>query len=84
MGEIADMMLDGTLCEGCGEYIGSSPGFPRLCSGCQRASRSVGTPYFPAPRNPAKVACEACGRHVKAAGLVDHMRDKHGQGKEGR
>ena len=34
MGEIADMMLDGTLCECCGVYIetGEPPGFPRYCS----------------------------------------------------
>lgn len=32
MGEIAEMMLDGTLCEGCGEYIGDGSGFPGYCS----------------------------------------------------
>jgi hypothetical protein len=32
MGEIAEMMLDGTLCEGCGEYIGKSEGYPQYCS----------------------------------------------------
>lgn len=33
MGEIAEMMLDGTLCEGCGEFIGDEgEGFPRYCS----------------------------------------------------
>lgn len=33
MGEIAEMMLDGTLCEGCGSYIDDSePGHPRYCS----------------------------------------------------
>lgn len=32
MGDIAEMMLDGTLCEGCGEYIGGGDGFPRYCS----------------------------------------------------
>lgn len=34
MGEIADMMLDGTLCEGCGEYIDDEggDGIPRYCS----------------------------------------------------
>lgn len=33
MGEIADMMLDGTLCEGCGCYLeGGGDGFPRYCS----------------------------------------------------
>ena len=36
MGEIADMMLDGTLCEWCGEYIddGGDAGYPRLCGAC--------------------------------------------------
>lgn len=35
MGDIADMMLDGTLCEQCGCYIGESVGYPRLCEDCQ-------------------------------------------------
>lgn len=35
MGEIADMMLDGDLCEGCGEYLGDGGGYARKCSGCQ-------------------------------------------------
>jgi hypothetical protein len=83
MGEIADMMLDGYLCEGCGVYMGGSFGGPRRCSGCKQEERS-GPVNFAAPRNPAKVACPECGRHVKAAGLADHQRDKHGSsvGKE--
>lgn len=32
MGEYADMMLDGTCCEGCGEFIGKTTGFPGYCS----------------------------------------------------
>jgi predicted Zn-ribbon and HTH transcriptional regulator len=41
MGEIADMLLDGTLCEGCGEVFDDimdgedSPGFPRRCPECE-------------------------------------------------
>lgn len=39
MGEIADMMLEGLLCEGCGELIGDGsgtpPGYPVRCAGCQ-------------------------------------------------
>lgn len=35
MGEIADMMLEGTLCPSCGEYLGDGDGFPVLCAGCQ-------------------------------------------------
>lgn len=35
MGEIAEMMLDGTLCERCGGVVdGTTPGYPRLCSDC--------------------------------------------------
>lgn len=33
MGEIADMMLDGTMCEGCGAFIDDAGyGIPRYCS----------------------------------------------------
>jgi predicted nucleic acid-binding Zn ribbon protein len=32
MGEIADMMLDGTLCIMCGVYIGEGDGVYRFCS----------------------------------------------------
>jgi len=36
MGDAADMMLDGTMCEECGEYLDDgSPGYPRKCSGCK-------------------------------------------------
>lgn len=37
MGEIADMMLDGTLCSGCGEYLGGDCGYVTLCEGCKEA-----------------------------------------------
>ncbi len=35
MGEIADMMIDGTLCEGCGAYLGEGDGYPRRCPSCE-------------------------------------------------
>lgn len=37
MGEIADMMLDGTMCQGCGVFLHDGedgPGYPGYCSGC--------------------------------------------------
>ena len=40
MGEIADAMLDGEMCEGCGEYLGGGDGFPRRCSACRRRERT--------------------------------------------
>lgn len=36
MGEYAEMMLEGIVCEGCGEFMGGgAPGYPRRCRGCQ-------------------------------------------------
>lgn len=35
MGEVADMMLDGTLCARCGTYVGEEGGFPVLCDFCE-------------------------------------------------
>lgn len=34
MGDVADMMLDGTLCESCGVYVGNPVGHPRRCDDC--------------------------------------------------
>lgn len=73
MGEIADMMLDGTLCEGCGEYLGGDDGFPQYCHAC-KPSRSGGSSI----QRPTKVACPDCGKMVKRAGVQDHQRDVHG------
>jgi len=46
MGEIAEMMLDGTMCECCGEFIheGESNGFPRYCSEQCASDRGVNIP----------------------------------------
>jgi len=35
MGIYADMMLDGTLCEQCGTFIGEAVGYPRKCVDCR-------------------------------------------------
>ena len=34
MGGMAEMHLDGTVCECCGEYLGEAVGYPRRCSAC--------------------------------------------------
>ncbi len=34
MGDIANMMLDGTMCQQCGEYLGTDNGYPTTCAGC--------------------------------------------------
>lgn len=38
MGEIAEMMLDGTMCSLCGEFLNDGEdgdGFPGYCEGCK-------------------------------------------------
>lgn len=47
MGEVAEMMLDGTLCECCGVYIhdGEAEGFPRYCS--PQCAEDRGGVYIP-------------------------------------
>ncbi len=72
MGDISEMMLDGTLCEGCGVVLsGPAEGFPRYCS---KECTPVELASAPVP---AKVSCPTCRKRVKANGLADHMRDAH-------
>ena len=69
MGEIADMMIDGTLDWETGEFIdGDSPGHPRTARDAVRAKASSGG----GPR------CPHCNRRCKSAqGVLDHIRAKH-------
>lgn len=34
MGEYAELILNGDVCEGCGEEMGDGQGYPRRCSSC--------------------------------------------------
>jgi uncharacterized Zn finger protein (UPF0148 family) len=45
MGDIAEMMLDGTLCQGCGVYMGKGDGYPVSCAACQRPERRRKKPH---------------------------------------
>lgn len=39
MGEIAEMILDGMLCEGCGVFIGDGDGITRSCQACSQDNK---------------------------------------------
>jgi hypothetical protein len=91
MGEYAEMMLDGTCCSMCGEFINQD--FPGLCAGCKAEERRE--PRLPAfnrygknnnpkvakPADPIrdgdKMACPFCVRKVKVTGFGDHMLTQH-------
>ncbi len=68
MGEISDMMLDGTLCSSCGEYLGQDPdGFPVQCSSCQEDKEEDTT-----------TQCPVCSKMLKTpAGVDQHIKIKH-------
>ncbi len=36
MGDMADMMLDGTMCSVCGSFIGSNNDYPTMCDECAK------------------------------------------------
>jgi len=78
MGEIADMMLDGTMCQQCGVWMHEGedgPGFPQTCSDCRQSNNRA--EHVAAGQE--KIACPICKKRVKKVGLQDHQRDAHGQ-----
>lgn len=74
MGEMADMMLEGAMCQGCGEYLGDGDGYPTYCAAC---SSEGARPRKSAPTT-AKTRCGVCNKLVTVQGLADHTRMKHG------
>ncbi|MDR3100789.1 MAG: hypothetical protein LBV73_27465 [Paraburkholderia sp.] len=74
MGEYAELMLEGVLCEGCGMFIDDdAPGHPRHCDDCATdvTVAAVGAPLS------RKVQCCHCARLIVRTGLKDHMDSKH-------
>ncbi len=69
MGDVADMMLEGILCQECGVYVGEGVGYPVSCHYCQRRARFSSKPTE-------KQTCPVCSKKVR--GLEDHIRDAHG------
>ncbi len=86
-GEIAEMMLDGTLCSCCGELLISEgeeeAGFPMMCSSCEaediratynRANANRGARAVTKPQQ-----CNICTKRFAGTNsLKQHMRDRHG------
>lgn len=86
MGEIAEMMLTGVLCEMCGcHLIGTPEGYPRYCSKqcaddrnaspAQIVPKPKGT-WTPVPKSP-KQQCAVCGKWIKVVGMQDHVQTMH-------
>ncbi len=72
MGEIAEMMLDGTLCQVCGVFLGEDCGFPVTCRDCQGPKKSR------AMREGGGWECPVCDRNFGTKGAKKaHLRDVH-------
>lgn len=41
MGEMADYMLNGDDCEGCGQYLGEGDGYTRRCASCRAPEKKT-------------------------------------------
>lgn len=84
MGEIADMMINGDMCEGCGVFLGDAgDGYQRRCASCATdcvREGSTTTKDGIQIHRPSKVNCPhiGCRKLVKKKGLQDHIRDVHG------
>jgi hypothetical protein len=93
MGEAAEMMLDGTCCSSCGEYLGGNEGYPVQCASCRHDDKyAPRVPRFnryaikDAPKPPptgdklivnGKMACPYCAKRVKVIGMGDHLLTRH-------
>lgn len=71
MGEIAEAVLEGAFCEGCGVYLGEGDGFPRRCSACGGTHASD----FESIKNEICPICKK--KFYKRIGVVDHIRGNH-------
>jgi hypothetical protein len=67
MGEIAEMMLSGIMCEGCGVFFDDmdEPGHPRRCTGCRREERQGERPRSKPAPTPEQKASRAARRRRK-------------------
>lgn len=68
MGQYAEMMLDGTCCSCCGEFIGGGDGYAVLCAGCEddqgHETEAAGS-----------VHCDCGKRFASKRALHQHRRD---------
>ena len=97
VGDIADMMLDGTLCEGCGEWMGEPRGYPVRCAGCTDEDFKDNEDQTVLELKPIDVIStkakninclhhknngKGCNRRFKTIdGMHQHLKDYHGRNK---
>lgn len=81
MGEVADMMLEGILCAGCGAFLditSKPPGYPVYCS--DECARNCGVARDTRDRTPKRtMPCPECERKFASTrAMLQHIAVKHG------
>lgn len=80
MGEIADGIVEGELCQGCAGYMGEPVGYPRCCKYCKTLNEIVTTTKDGKPiHRPSKTNCPHCNKLIKKIGLQQHIEAKHAE-----
>ena len=81
MGEIADMMLEGGMCQWCGEIL-DGDGFPTICAGCQAeegVDQHGNKPTISEGQKRRRHQCNICSKGFRTIDAMNqHGRDKHG------
>jgi len=68
MGEIADSMIEGELCQFYGEYLGEACGYPRSCGACGGDKQPKGNDFKFRRTDEFKLALEKSGINYRDAG----------------
>ena len=85
MGEYAEMMLDGTCCACCGDFLDTNAGFPIYCGGCAPDFGVEPLTGLPIVRQHAKrgpsgkpkpCTCGDCGKAFKSKGARRNHRKR--------
>lgn len=81
MGDIADMMVEGLLCEQCGGFIdGEEPGYPRNC-GCEPELKKQQKAAIQKVGNrlqPKIFPCAGCNKKFRTEhGATHHYKEVH-------
>jgi hypothetical protein len=78
MGEVAEMMLDGTLCQMCGVFMGDAVGYPVTCTSCGGDEAVEPHSNEQARVKSIKFKCSECKKSVSASGAMQHLEAAHG------
>jgi len=80
MGEYAEMILDGTMCSGCGEFLhdgNDGPGYPGLCSLCAREATNLEKRERPTSDKKTMQCPDCTRRFATHESYLQHYRDRH-------